>query len=498
MKKLVYILLSAICSYNAFADSAESTPLNTQKESAPIVVAAVPAYPNAGTIGRYNYAQNPYGWMMSGGGTLILTESQIAQQNWAEKLFAGGTYNVYAGATYNQWDGTYASSGKSYGANIFGQTGQLGGFSIGGVFSAMNPIGQLNNDINPTTYYSRYSSGYIPTFTSYTLPEAFLEYQYGNIVNVDLGYVAFDNSPWLAGNAYTNMLTVPTTYQGIGVNVYAGSGWLLSALAFNGAQFGAQQGFTGNTNYSWLSMNPGYNNNSNGTVSVGANYASTDNNYNLRMWGYQFDNYGTLLYGDTGLTIPVNKSLSFNLSAQFASDQQWFQANNAMSQSSNAQYAGNIQSYAAGIKAGMTYGLFSLNASANTMWGPSGSSSGGALVSPYTQSLQVDPMYSEAWSYNQVTTAQAGNMYKLAGQFALGGWGQNLIFQPNYIYVANNNVTSNGLQEMDLVLNYPIPQVRGLYIFGVYAQQWYAQNAIGVTNNNYQPIEIQSGVYYTW
>lgn len=89
-------------------------------------------------------------------------------------------------------------------------------------------------------------------------------------------------------------------------------------------------------------------------------------------------------------------------------------------------------------------------------------------------------------------------MYKLAGQFALGGWGQNLIFQPNYIYVANNNVTSNGLQEMDLVLNYPIPQVRGLYIFGVYAQQWYAQNAIGVTNNNYQPIEIQSGVYYTW
>lgn len=40
MKKLVYILLSAICSYNAFADSAESTPLNTQKESAPIVVAA--------------------------------------------------------------------------------------------------------------------------------------------------------------------------------------------------------------------------------------------------------------------------------------------------------------------------------------------------------------------------------------------------------------------------------------------------------------------------
>lgn len=496
MKKLTYLLLMTISPCLVLADDIESTPTTLKAESMPnVTVIKEPSNPNAGSIGRYNYFQNPYGWMMSGGGTLVLTESQIeAQNNW-EKLFAGGTYNVFAGATYNQWDGTYASSGKSYGSNIFGQTGQLNGFSIGGVVSIMNPVGQLNDIVNPTTYYNRYSSGYIPTFNSITLPETFIEYQYQNIVNVDLGYIAFDNSPWLAGNMYTNMLTVPTTYQGIGVNVYAGSGWLLSALAFNGAQFGAQQGFTGNTNYSWLTMNPGYNNNSNGTVSVGANYSSNDNNYNMRLWGYQFDNYGTLLYGDTGLTLPVNGQLSFNLSAQFGSDQQWFQSNNAISQSVNG---GNIQSYVAGVKAGMTYDLFQLNLSANTMWGPNGSYSGGAFVSPYTQSLQVDPMYSEAWSYNQVTSGEAGNMYKIAGQFALGSWGTNLIFQPNFIYVSNNNVTSNGLQELDLVLNYPIPQLRGLYIFGVYAQQWYAQNATGVTNNNYQPIEIQSGIYYTW
>jgi hypothetical protein len=104
MKKLVYILLSAISSYSAFADNTESTPiasLSSSVESAPAVVKD--PNPNASFIGRYNYYQNPYGGMLTGGGTLHLTESQIAQQNWAEKLFAGGTYNVFSGVVYNQW-----------------------------------------------------------------------------------------------------------------------------------------------------------------------------------------------------------------------------------------------------------------------------------------------------------------------------------------------------------------------------------------------------------
>ncbi|HRG63137.1 MAG TPA: hypothetical protein PLP75_08995 [Burkholderiales bacterium] len=281
-KKILYLTL-AVASTCSLADVSESSVQPTSP--ATTSTAAVVNNSNASFIGRYNYFQNPYGWMLSGGGTSKLTESEIKEQNWAEKLFAGGTYNVFTGVTYNQWDGQYASSGKSYGANVFAQTGQLRGFSIGG-------------------------------------------------------------------------------------------------------------------------------------VQVGWSYST--------MW--------------------------------------------------------------------------QLNLSANTMWGASGSYNGGAFVSPYTQSLQVDPLYSEAWSYNMVTTGQPGNMYKVQGQFGLGSWGQNLIFQPSYVYVGNNNPTTNGLQELDLVLNYPLPQVRGLYLFGVYAQQWYNPNAApaGLPDNNYQPIEIQSGVYYTW
>lgn len=255
MKKLLLRLALVSLAAPAFADGIESATVTTNaSESASAKTTAVESAsvatvqnPNSQFIGRYNYFQNPYGWMMSGGGTTKLSESEIDQLNWAEKLFEGGTYNVFSGATYNQWDGQRYPAGMSYGGNIFGQTGQLAGFSIGGAVSIMNPFSSLNGYINNGRAYS----AYIPTFTQITLPEAFLEYQYQNIVNVDLGYVAFDNSPWLAGNMYTNMLTVPTTYQGVGVNVYAGGGWLLSALAFNAAQFGSQPGFIAQTNYSW-------------------------------------------------------------------------------------------------------------------------------------------------------------------------------------------------------------------------------------------------------
>lgn len=510
MKKLFCLILASFA-IDAVADTAESATVSSQPPANSVATTAAPTNPNANFIGRYNYYQNPYAGMPSGGGTLHLTESQIEQQNWAEKLFAGGTYNVFSGAVYNQWDGYYQQAGTGYGGTIFGQTGQLGGFSIGGAFSAMDPISGLNDVINPiqpgSPVSGRYASQYVPTFTSYTIPLAFLEYQYDNIVNADVGYLAFSNSPWLSGTMYYSNMPVPTSYQGFNVNVYAGSGWVLTALGFNGAEQGASWGFTGTTNYSsWLTQQSGSNNNSNGTMAVGAQYTDNSGNYNARVWGYQFDNYGTLMYGDGSINFPIKGSKnSFSVAAQFASDQQWFQANNAMTNASSG--AGNIQSYIAGVNLGWAYdtNLWQVNLSADTMWGPSNAWGGGAIVSPYTQALQVDPVYTEAWSYNMVTQGQPGNMYKAQVQYALGWWGQNLLFRPVYVYVANNNPVTNGLQELDLVLNYAIPQVRGLNVFGAYAQQWYSSSANNdptrgstVPNGNYQPIEIQASIFYTW
>ena len=63
--------------------------------------------------------------MMSGGGTLKLTESQIESQNVAQKLFEGGTYNVFGGGTYNQWDSQRYPAGISYGGNILDKPDKL-------------------------------------------------------------------------------------------------------------------------------------------------------------------------------------------------------------------------------------------------------------------------------------------------------------------------------------------------------------------------------------
>ncbi len=503
MKKLLLVLCSigVVAPLLAFADnSSESTVANSPSPTPSVP----PPNNNASFINRSAYLQNPYNsenYPTTGGGTLVVNESQVAQQNFWQKWFEDGTYNVYAGTTVNA-AGT-ANSGNnpapynrsvqpySYGANIFAQTGQAAGFSIGGLFSTMNPLFAAQEDGLATQQGSKDYSIYNTTYSQAMISEAFVEYQYKNTVQADVGYIGINNSPWINGNYENNLLTVPATYQGALVNIYPGGGWLLTALAFNAAQYGAAPGFTGNTNYSitqnGISVSNGYAA-SNGTVALGANYSGLSNNYNLRLWGYQFDNYGTLLYSDTSLTLPVNDKSSFNISAQAGTDQQWFQANNAIT-----QYNGTIiQSYMAGIRGNWTYDWFQLNLSANTMWGAANGYNGGAFVSPYTVGQSVDPTYSNGWSTNMISNGFTGSEYKLSTQF--GFLNNNLTISPAYIMATSGNVQYNGIQEADLLLNYSIPQVRGLYLFGVYANQWLpAQNPNGT---NAWTSEV--GVFYAY
>jgi hypothetical protein len=145
MKKLLLVLcsVSATMPSLVFADNnSESTIANSPS---PSIIPSTPApNNNAGFINRSAYLQNPYNsenYPTTGGGTLVVNESQVAQQNFWHKWFEDGTYNVYAGTTVNA-AGT-ANSGNnpapynrsvqpySYGANIFAQTGQAAGFSAG-------------------------------------------------------------------------------------------------------------------------------------------------------------------------------------------------------------------------------------------------------------------------------------------------------------------------------------------------------------------------------
>jgi hypothetical protein len=140
MKKFSTIILTILAHQTVFADSESS-------------VATSPTNSNATFIARAAYLQNPYNsenYPTTGGGTLIVNESQTANQNFWQKWFEDGTYNIYAGTMINAGadSKTFNNPGPynrdmqpySYGANIFAQTGQAAGFSIGGVITVMNPF----------------------------------------------------------------------------------------------------------------------------------------------------------------------------------------------------------------------------------------------------------------------------------------------------------------------------------------------------------------------
>lgn len=166
---------------------------------------------NAVYITKENYLQNPYRSLPSEGGTQKISDSKFADQNFAEHVFADGTWNVMAGSGL-QYMGTDGFKGGfpsfGYAADLFGQTGSVAGFSIGGVFSIANPFYSkyLNGDINNQNPNGA-NFNFLPANKQIALSEAYLEYQYKNIVQADVGFLGINNSPWLSYNFYNRPLS---------------------------------------------------------------------------------------------------------------------------------------------------------------------------------------------------------------------------------------------------------------------------------------------------
>lgn len=465
------------------SDSYSSNSNETQKIESDSV--SWIANKNDNYISNTRYIQNPYAEIVSGEGTLVPQKEVMDTENIWEKWFTNGTYNVYSGVSSSF--GGSARGGRfgrttSYGASTFAQTGQVSGFSLGGGFTVMNPFFAENINGDNTN-----NSLLNPGNRQIALTQAFIEYQYNNILNIDVGYISINNSPWLSTAYYNDLMGVPITYQGALINVNTGGGWILTALAFNGIQTSGQQGFSGETLYnsiygkSYMTTNA----NSNGTIALGANYEAWDNNYNLRLWGYQFNNFGTLLYSDSSLKLPINKTLQLNFAAQAGINNN-FGATTAYTNNTDgvppfsgteASYfnsSGNINSNFLGAKAGITVDWFTLTLSANTMWGPSNAVGNGTVITPYTSSLGTDPIFADGWltsyAYAGSVGGSTGNLYKIGTSFKF--LDNNLSFSPSYVTLANANPYWNGTQEAYATLNYSIPQVRGLFIFGVYSYQW--------------------------
>ena len=468
MKKVFYAMLFVVASHSAMADVFGESAVNY----------------NSQIIDMNNYSQNMFAYTPMGGGSQVL--HPYNRDSTMQTLFEDGTWNAWGGGT--AWVSNPTSANKvvggtsyatptvndyAYGVSVWGQTGKIDGFSLGAQISAANPW--FANNMNGNFEYGQY--GTMPSQSETALNQLYLEYQYKNIVQADVGWITINESPWLVPAAALGHIMPAASYQGAQVSVYAGDGWMLHAIAFNAAQLIGQSNFTGMNFYN---SPAGYgnglipeapNSSSDGTVALGANYKALNNNLNVRLWGYSFQNYDNLLYADSSLDMHVNKDVTFNVQGQLGNSTSNGSTNGLTSSVGNPLYpqvnSDQISSNIAGAMASVTIDWAQIGAAVSTMWGPEDSFGHGQFVSPYTPAINTDPIFTNSWNYNNIAVDSATSQaIKAFTKFTfLDG---NLWINPTYATYTNTSPMWNGTQEWDLMTSYSIPQVQGLNIFNVF------------------------------
>lgn len=471
MKKTCSILLCSLFSYS-YADEQTISEVDQQAESQ----AAISANEY---ISRYAYIQNPYIGMSSGGGTSTNSESSIANDSLVRKLFTDGTWNVFGAASYVDQNG---ANNYGYAANIFAQTGQVGGFSLGGLFTVANPW--FSNQWNPSIPEDQAQG--LSVIKQITPQELFVEYQYANRVQVDAGWIGINNSPWMT--YYQNNTLNLVTYQGALVNINPGGGWLLTGFVINGAQLLGEEGFSQQTMYNTTwdngtgTGNIG-NQGSPSTYAFGASYTTPDQGFNFRLWGYQFTDYANMAYADSTLKLPVNDDFNFTFGIQGALQGQNGQGNIL----NNNGYGNSVRSNMLGAQIGINYSIFGLQLGYNNIWGASDGYEAGGLISPYTYQYATDPLYTTGWIQGMVERS-SGQAYKIAPSISL--LDENLVITPSYQYYATTLIPASS--EYDLQISYTIPQVKGLTIFGGYG---YLTN-VDEDGNGVHQVQIMASYLY--
>lgn len=444
MKKELIIIILSVITQLVFADDDD--------HQMDIDLKNIVNTSNSNYIATTSYIQNPYISLPSSGGTQNLTESSLLNQSVGEKLFMDGTWNILSEGSYLLQNGV---SNVGYGANVFGQTGQIAGFSAGGLVTVLNPVVITPYAGNLSTYAQT-----LPVTEQIAPTELFAEYQYAHTVQVDAGWIGIPNSPWMT--YYQNNVLNVVSYQGALVNITPGAGWQITGFAINGAQLISENGMSGQTMYNSIFDNGTATSNigsdaSPGTVALGANWANASQNFTSRVWGYQFYDYANLLYADAGLKIPSSSNLNFNIGLQALTE-----GANGANILNNAGY-GSVNSNAAGLQLGLNYKKFGLQLGYNNIWGPSGSYSGGGIVSPYTYQYATDPLYTTGFLQGMVEYG-AGNAYKITPSLTI--LDNSLVL--NASYIAFNTINVPATSEYDFTANYAVPQIKGLNLFGAY------------------------------
>lgn len=421
------------------------------------------------SISYNNYIQDPFGrspsgggtqvhlinlYEKSGGGTQVIVESQIANQNVWQKWFGDGTYNLQGISAVI--DNTKNSTNFAYGANLFAQTGSVAGFSFGGNLAIINPY--FSSEINGTTIKQ-----FLPANQVIFPNELFTEYKIPSVFQVDAGWL-FIETPWVT-SLDSQALQKPT-FQGILVNYQMTKDILWTGMALNGYMPISQTGFSGNTLYNkgvdTSTQTPNISSGSPGTYALGIQYGA-DKQWKANLWGYQFLDYADLLYADTRYRLGQPTGFHMHFAAQAATE-----GSNGQNNAFSAASYGAPQSNMLGFQYGVYYTWFAFAASYNDVFGNSSAYGSGNMVSPYTYQIGTDPLYTSSLMSGLIEKS-AGSAMKLAPSFF--AFDKSLTITPSFTQFWTNPYPYSN--EWDLALTYDMPHAKGLTLNGFlgYLQQ---------------------------
>ena len=435
----------------------------------------------AGAVDIDYYGQNPffpnYG-TASGGGTKPAREIDPADWNWTgtehseaadagempradtntrdllEHFFEDGTYNLFLSSSY-VYETPY--SYYAYGSDLFAQSGDIFGFSIGGTMQVVNPV--LADTMNPTNSFDPYQ--YLPTERVISPSQAYLQYNYKDMFQTNVGWLFLD-TPWVTSLNVAAL--TQQTYQGIQTRFKPGEDWLVTGLALNGFKYLDDNHFSRKTMYnspynSYSDFPTIVNQESAGTLALGTQYAPNKRIY-AGLWGYMFLNYVNMLYADARYDFKLGDDASLSLSGQTG-----YQNGNGVGHNilDDAGF-GMPESYMFGARAIYSQGRFELGLSYNSIFGPEDSYRQGGWVSPYTYTIATDPLFTTSWMGGLVEKS-GGNAIKVAPSYELIKNSVNI--SANYAYY--DNAAVHDASEWDFIIHYQVPQVKGLLIQAIYA-----------------------------
>ncbi|MFT4694048.1 MAG: hypothetical protein ACI8TE_000947 [Francisella sp.] len=335
--------------------------------------------------------------------------------------------------------GSNAKQGYAYASDIFAQTGNFYGLSVGVSWMLTNPF--FANDLNPGK-----PNIFIPTNKVNVLSQAFLQYTLPHKLQVSAGRISID-TPWI--NTTTNSPVTNVTFQGGLADIEINDSLYLTGLYVNAYKGVAQNKFTKNSMYQLSNSDdihpaPGIAK-LDMTFGVGLNYSPTDT-LRTQLWAYTFNNYVSMVYaeGKKEFNIDDNQTFFFDLQGSIQSD-----ILIGGESISSKLGLGAPKSKMLGAKITYRYNNIDIGISSNILFAEGNSFNKGGMISPYTYDIANDPLFTTSFRAGMVEKG-GGSAFKVFSVASV--LNDKLILKPSLaVYSANDGIRSS---ELNMIAGY--------------------------------------------